>query len=92
MVGVKILMRYGHFLTVGMNNKEAERLFNQFAIRAERRNYSGTCEITGITWMIDLSDVIGVHTFDAEPMRQEHLRAQQALTKGQWWGKGSGLG
>lgn len=67
MLGVRFLLKAGHFVAVGMPEDEANKyvqdwLSGEMMLRARQR--IGGISTEGYQWAVDVSEIQAIHTFD----------------------------
>lgn len=76
MIGLMVLMKYGHYLLLAMEPVQAEEIIRNYASRAyalrgqrclEGVSFAGGGTSTTVRWVIDLEEVVAMHT---QPLNQ----------------------
>lgn len=81
-VGVKFLLKYGHYLAVPVSQEEVSGIFGEFLDESplRRRYLSGDSD--GVQWTIDLREVVTIHTFPMEPVPMQTVINHNDLRAG----------
>jgi hypothetical protein len=83
-VGVKILVQM-QWIIVWMTEQQVKELLETFnkILNVDKQSVhgamQGTCLMTGITWVVSLSEIVAVHTItdaDTQQMQQQMAQAQ----------------
>lgn len=104
MIGVKFMLKEGHYLTVVTDRFQLDGIRKFFQQSNDHSGVvlAGKCLVTDIEWQVPLGNIIGIHTVDAEHIRLNHLQtlAQVDQLRQQlgsrpaspWFGGKSGIG
>ena len=76
MNGLKICLKYGHFIMVGVESPAAQRavIDKWMSPRTDARgitHLTGTCRVTGSLWAVAIEDVVMIHTIELTQHNQQ---------------------
>lgn len=82
MIAIKIMLEYSHFIMVGVSEKDAKWMVENWD-KSDSGTFAGMCLVTGSLWSVRVKSIVGIHTTDVYLLQQGYAQLESQKKQNQ---------